>query len=191
MQNDSCGRSRLAARALNSARKLLQLLGPLKLWCHAGAFGAELGEPGGRSRWWGCLPFQLRSQQPSSGHSSPPAASLGFTKVWKCALGRGVLVTLFLFPAWKRREASYLLSSGSRALPSISSSVTGLSCHVTGSALLKWMLKQQRSVSFFFPVMQIVCIGVNKETRICNCLPVAFKLCISLCWVVPLTPFVP
>lgn len=62
-------------------------------------------------------PLQLRSQQPSWDHSSPPATSLCFTKRQKCALGKGVLVTLFLLPAWKRREAPCLLSSGSRALP--------------------------------------------------------------------------
>lgn len=117
MQNDSGGRSRLAVRALNLARKLLQLLTLLKIWCHAGAFGAELREPAGWSQWWGSLPVPLRSQQPSQDHLSLPATSLCFTKIQKYALNRGALVTLFLFPAWKRREASYLLSSGFWELP--------------------------------------------------------------------------
>lgn len=102
VQNGSCGRSRLAARALNLARKRLQLLALLKIWCHAAAFGAELRDPAGWSWQCGSLPAQLRSQQPSRARSSPPAASQCFTKTQKCALGRGVPVTLCLFPAWKR-----------------------------------------------------------------------------------------
>lgn len=102
VQNGSCGRSRLAARALNSARKRPQLLALLEIWCHAAAFGTQLREPAGWSRRCGLLPIPLRSQQPSQARSSPPATSQCFTKMQKCALGRGVPVTLFLFPAWKR-----------------------------------------------------------------------------------------
>lgn len=98
------------------------------------------------------------------------------------------------------KEASYLLSSSSRALPQHFIKCTGLSCCATMSVLLKEMFKQQRGVSlflcwlvllFFPPEVQVVCIWVNKETSICVSLPVTFKLCVSLYWEVPVTLFVP
>lgn len=115
MQNNSCGgRSRLPARALNLARKLLQLLVLLKVWCHAEALWS-----GAEGAWRVLTEVKLPAcpvkELAALLRPLIPSCILSVLhKSTKMCTQQSSTCHLFFFPVCK--EASYLLSSGSWAL---------------------------------------------------------------------------
>lgn len=161
----SCGRSRLAVRTLNSARAPCSAENRASCWGHRACRAELRGPQGSRGAEASC--------PPCSGSSVPPAAALYFPKAQKRMPSRAALI---LFPAWKRGEASHVLSSGLPALaqrfvrgrrPSL------LCCCVCFAEAAK-------KYKLFFPVMQIASVGVNTETTVRDFLPLTFKSCFSL-----------